>query len=285
MLEKVKVMIVDDSKVSRAMLANHLSKTNFEVVAMAKDAAEALRLYQEHDPDLVTMDMNLPDSDGIECSKRIHAIDPEVKIVMISAMRDANLVARGKEVGIGAFLQKPVSTNEIIETLMTLCQKKVSRVAMLRESYAKIFAQALRQGIFEMIGVQVDSTVAHYDKKYLEVDGIAVIIGLTGIPTGRAITYMSRDAMKNFSKKMIGTDNLTEDELQDSVEEAANIIIGRGVSNVNDVFKDKELRITPPGTICGSGIRVASPKLTTFKLTASTDFGDICINVGFAEGE
>ena len=284
-MEKVKVMIVDDSKVSRAILANHLSKTNFEVVAMAKDAAEALKLYQEHNPDIVTMDMNLPDADGIECSRRIHAIDKDARIVMISAMRDANLVARGKEVGIGAFLQKPVSTNEIIDSLMMLCQKKVSRVAMLRESYAKIFANSLKQGIFEMIAVQTEPYIEHYDKKYLDVDGAAVIIGLTGTPTGRAITYMSKETMKGFSERMLSSENLSDDELQDSVEEAANIIIGHSVSNVNDVFKDKELRITPPGTICGSGIRVASPKLTTFKITASTDFGDICVNVGFAEGD
>lgn len=284
-MEKVKVMIVDDSKVSRTILANHLSKTNFEVVAMAKDAAEALKLYKEHNPDIVTMDMNLPDSDGIECSRKIRTVDSEARIVMISAMRDTNLVARGKEVGIGAFLQKPVSTNEIIDALMMLCQKKVSQVAMLRESYAKIFVHSLRQGIFEMLGVRVDPTLELYEKKYLDVNGIAVIIGLTGTPTGRAITYMSKDAMKNYSAKMLGTEDLTEDEIQDAVEEAANIIIGRGVSNVNDVFKDKELRITPPGTICGTGIRVASPKLTTFKLTASTDFGNVCVNVGFAEGE
>lgn len=284
-MEKVKVMIVDDSKVSRAILANHLSKTNFEVVAMAKDAAEALKLYREFSPDIVTMDMNLPDADGIECSKRIHAVDPEARIIMISAMRDANLVARGKEVGIGAFLQKPVSTNEIIDNLLMLCQKKVSRIAMLRESYAKIFANSLKQGIFEMTAIQTDPIIEHYDQKYLDVDGIAVIIGLTGTPSGRAITYMSKNTMKKFSEKMLSSENLTEDELQDSVEEAANIIIGHGVSNVNDVFKDKELRITPPGTICGAGIRVASPKLTTFKLTASTDFGDICVNVGFAEGD
>ena len=284
-MEKVKVMIVDDSKVSRAILANHLSKTNFEVVAMAKDAAEALKLYQEHTPDIVTMDMNLPDADGIECSRRIHAIDKDARIVMISAMRDANLVARGKEVGIGAFLQKPVSTNEIIDSLMMLCQKKVSRVAMLRESYAKIFANSLKQGIFEMIAVQTEPYIEHYDKKYLDVDGAAVIIGLTGTPTGRAITYMSKETMKGFSERMLSSENLSDDELQDSVEEAANIIIGHSVSNVNDVFKEKELRITPPGTICGSGIRVASPKLTTFKITASTDFGDICVNVGFAEGD
>ena len=284
-MEKVKVMIVDDSKVSRAILANHLSKTNFEVVAMAKDAAEALKLYQEFSPQVVTMDMNLPDADGIECSRRIHAFDPDVKIVMISAMKDANLIAKGQEVGIGAFLQKPVTTNGIIETLMMLCQEKVSRVAVLRESYAKVFANALSQGILNMIGIKVEPTVELYDKKYLEVNGVAVIIGLTGNPTGRAITYMTMDTMKTFARTMLGTEEITEEEYNDAVEEAGNIVVGRGVSNINDVFKDKELRITPPGTICGNGIRIASPKMTTFKITATTNFGDICVNVGFAEGD
>ena len=120
-MEKVKVMIVDDSKISRTILANHLSKTNFEVVAQARDAAEAIKMYQEHDPELVTMDMNLPDADGIECSRKIRGIDPEAKIVMISAMKDASLIAQGRSVGISAFLQKPVSTNEIIDTLMLSC--------------------------------------------------------------------------------------------------------------------------------------------------------------------
>ncbi len=284
-MEKVKVMIVDDSKVSRTILANHLAKTNFEVVAMAKDAAEALKLYQEYNPEIVTMDMNLPDADGIECSRRIHALDSGVKIVMISAMKDVNLIAKGREVGIGAFLQKPVGTNTIIETLMMLSQEKVSRVAVLRESYAKVFANALGHGLLNMVALKVEPTVELFDKKFLEVDGVAVIIGLTGNPAGRAVAYMSMDTMHKFGQTMLGTDEITEDEYNDAVEEAANIIIGRGVSNVNDVFKDKELRITPPGTICGNGIKIASPKMTTFKITAKTDLGDICVNVGFAEGD
>ena len=284
-MEKVKVMIVDDSKVSRTILSNHLAKTNFEVVAMAKDAADALKLYQEHGPELITMDMNLPDADGIECSRRIHAIDPDVKIVMISAMKDANLIEQGKAVGISAFLQKPVSTNDIIDTLMMLCQEKVSRIAVLRESYAKSFQRAFEQGLSGMIDSHVDMNLELYDKKYLEVDGIAVIIGLTGSPSGRAIIYMSKETMKTFSSKMLDSDGMTDEEANDAVEESANIIIGRGVSNINDVFKDKEMRITPPGTICGTGIRIASPKLTTFKITAKTNLGDIYMNVGFAEGD
>lgn len=287
-MEKVKVMIVDDSKVSRAMLEGNLAKTNFEVCAQAKNAAEAVELYEQTKPAVVTMDMNLPDADGIECSRRIRAIDPDAKIVMISAMKDASLVAKGREVGISAFLQKPVSVNELIDTLMILCQNKVGKVAVLRESYAKPFVRALQQGIFSMTGIHSEVELEEDSRAFLEVSGIAVIVGLTGLPNGRAIVYMDSDTMHKFSMIMLdkeSVEDITEDEASESVEEAVNIIVGRGVSNINDVFKDKEMRITPPGTIVGSKIRIASPKLTTFRISAKTRVGEINMSVGFAEGE
>lgn len=287
-MEKVKVMVVDDSKVSRAMLERTLSKTNFEVVALAKDAAEAVKMYEEYSPAVVTMDMNLPDADGVECSKRIHAINPEAKIVMISAMKDASLMSRGREVGISAFLQKPVSPNELLDTLMILCQNKAGKVAVLRESYAKPFMRALQQGLFSLIGVHSEVELELDERRFLEVSGVAVIIGLTGYPSGRAIVYMETETMRKFAMVMLedeGAESVGDDEASESVEEAANIIVGRGVSNINDVFKDKEMRITPPGTIVGEDIRIASPKLTTFRVVAKTRIGDIKMNIGFAEGE
>ena len=287
-MEKVKVMIVDDSKVSRAMIEGNLSKTNFEVCAQAKNAAEAVELYEQYKPAVVTMDMNLPDADGLECTRRIRAVDPDAKIVMISAMKDASLVARGREAGISAFLQKPVGINELIDTLMILCQNKVGKVAVLRESYAKPFVKALQQGIFSMTGVHSEVELEEEGRSFLDISGIAVIVGLTGIPNGRAIVYMDDKTMKDFATVMLDAeeeDEITEDEASESVEEAVNIIVGRGVSNINDVFKDKEMRITPPGTIVGSKIRIASPKLTTFRISARTRLGDINMSVGFAEGE
>ncbi len=281
-------MIVDDSKISCAMLEGSLKKTNFEVCATAKNAAEAVQFYAERKPAVVTMDMNLPDADGIECSRRIRAIDPDAKIVMISAMKDASLVAKGREAGISAFLQKPINTNDLIDTLMILCQSKVGKVAVLRESYAKPFARALQQGLFSLIGVHSEVEVELDERHFLDVSGIAVIIGLTGYPVGRAIVSMEAETMRKFSMIMMDKENIedvTEEEASESVEESANIIVGRGVSNINDVFKDKEMRITPPGTICGSNIRIASPKLTTFCIVAKTRIGDISMNVGFAEGD
>jgi len=171
---------------------------------------------------------------------------------------------------------------------LVLCQSEVGKIAILRESYGKAFVKALQQGIYTMIGIHAEVSLEVDERRYLDVNGMAVIVGLTGYPTGRAIMYVDFDTMKKYAKLMLGmkeSDEITDDEAMESVEEAVNIIIGRGASNINDVFKDKELRITPPGTISGSNIRIASPKLTTFKITAATKIGDINLSVGFAEGD
>ena len=133
-MEKIRIMIVDDSRVSCAMLTDILNKTNFIVCGTARNAAEAVERYQELKPAAVTMDMNLPDADGVECSRRIREIDQDAKIVMISAMKDASLIMKGRAVGISSFLQKPVSANELIDTLMVLCHDKAGTIAVLRES-------------------------------------------------------------------------------------------------------------------------------------------------------
>ncbi len=99
---------------------------------------------------------------------------------------------------------------------------------------------------------------------------------------------MDKETLHKFSAIMLGkerVDDVAEEEASEAVEEAANIIIGRGISNINNVFKDREVRITPPGTISGTNIRIASPKLTTFRIEAVTPAGNIYMNIGFAEGE
>ena len=287
-MEKVKVMIVDDSRVSCAMLEGILSKTNFEVCATARNCAEAVEHFKRSRPTVITMDMNLPDADGIECSRLIHGIDPHVKIVMISAMKDAKLMLQGRAAGISSFLQKPINTNELIDTMMILCQQKVGTIAVYRESYVVPFAKAMQQSLFQLLGVDCEPRIDLDETGFLEVDGVAVIVGLTGYPLGRLIVYMDKEAMAHFTRTMLNESadaDVSDAEACDAVEEAANIIGGRGVSRINDIFKDKEIRVTPPGTICGTEIRIANPKLTSFKITAATPWGNIYMNVGFAGGE
>lgn len=281
------VLIVDDSRVSCSVLSEILSKTNFMVVATANNAGDAIEKYQTYRPDVVTMDMNLPDADGIECSRKIRAIDPKARILMISAMRDAALMLRGREAGIGSFLQKPVTPNELLDALTFLCQDRLGHLGELKDLYVKSFAKVLEKGLFSLVGIPSQVTITVADGNYLDVDGIAVIIGLTGTPMGRAIVYMDRPTMRKFACALLakdGENDLTEEEASDAVEEAANIIIGRAASTINDM-KEKEMRISPPGTICGSSIRIANFKMMSFRVKAETRLGDICMNIGFAEGE
>lgn len=80
-------------------------------------------------------------------------------------------------------------------------------------------------------------------------------------------------------------EELGENEAVDAVEEAANIIAGRAVSKINNVLDGKELRLTPPGTICGTKVHIVSPRMTTFCISIQLPIGTVQMNVGFAEGE
>lgn len=282
MVEKVRVMVVDDSKISRMMISSMLAKTNFEVCAMAENAAHAIDLYAKTRPDVVTMDMNLPDADGIECSRRIHAMDSRCKIVMISAMKDAKLIMHGRLAGISSFLQKPVSTNELLDTLMILCQEHVGVNAVYRDSYVSTYAKVLQEGLQQIAGLDSELQVQEENCGPLSVNGVAVIIGVVGEPRGRVAFYMDEKTMRGFAMAVLQQESVTDAEAQAAVEESGNIIAGHGISRINDVIKDREMRLTPPGIISGVDIKLSNPELIAFNIKAKTSIGDIFMNVGFA---
>ena len=275
-------MVVDDSKISRMMISSMLAKTNFQVCAMAENAAHAIDLYAKTRPDVVTMDMNLPDADGIECSRRIHAMDSRCKIVMISAMKDAKLIMHGRLAGISSFLQKPVSTNELLDTLMILCQEHVGVNAVYRDSYVSTYAKVLQEGLQQIAGLESEIQVQEENSGPLSVSGVAVIIGIVGEPRGRVAFYMDENTMRGFAKAVLQQDEVTDFEAQAAVEESGNIIAGHGISRINDVIKDREMRLTPPGIISGTDIKLSNPELIAFNIKAKTSIGDIFMNIGFA---
>ena len=275
-------MVVDDSKISRMMISSMLAKTNFEVCAMAENAAHAIDLYAKTRPDVVTMDMNLPDADGIECSRRIHAMDSRCKIVMISAMKDAKLIMHGRLAGISSFLQKPVSTNELLDTLMILCQEHVGVNAVYRDSYVSTYAKVLQEGLQQIAGLESEIQVQEENSGPLSVSGVAVIIGIVGEPRGRVAFYIDENTMRGFAKAVLQQDEVTDFEAQAAVEESGNIIAGHGISRINDVIKDREMRLTPPGIISGTDIKLSNPELIAFNIKAKTSIGDIFMNIGFA---
>lgn len=81
-----RILIVDDAKFMRLTLSNILTRANHEVVGEGENGKEAIRLYRELDPDLVTMDITMPEMNGLDAVKEIKKEFPQAKIIMCSAM-------------------------------------------------------------------------------------------------------------------------------------------------------------------------------------------------------
>ena len=114
----VTAAVVDDYPVMRELLREFLRRAKFEVVGDAGTAAELLDSYAKWDPDVLILDILLPDASGLEVTKKIVAADPKAKIVIISGLEgDAKLTKECLAAGAKAFLAKPFTSEELIKVL------------------------------------------------------------------------------------------------------------------------------------------------------------------------
>ncbi|MFC4320171.1 response regulator [Litchfieldia salsa] len=112
-----KILIVDDAAFMRMMIKDILSKNGFDVVAEAADGAQAVEKYQEHQPDLVTMDITMPEMDGITALKEIKKLNPSAKVIMCSAMGQQAMVIDAIQAGAKDFIVKPFQADRVLEAI------------------------------------------------------------------------------------------------------------------------------------------------------------------------
>lgn len=112
-----KILIVDDAAFMRMMLKDILSKNGFDVVGEAANGNEAIQMYDELKPDLVTMDITMPQCDGIEALKSIIGKDSAAKVVMCSAMGQQAMVIESIQAGAKDFIVKPFQPDRVIESV------------------------------------------------------------------------------------------------------------------------------------------------------------------------
>ncbi|NOZ59807.1 MAG: response regulator [Euryarchaeota archaeon] len=116
-----KILVVDDAAFMRMMLKNILGKNGHQIVGEAQNGAEGVKKYQELKPDVVTMDIIMPELNGIEAVRKIIALDPEAKIVMVSALGQEAMVKEALEAGARDFIVKPFKENKVLEVIEKLC--------------------------------------------------------------------------------------------------------------------------------------------------------------------
>jgi len=112
-----KVLIVDDAAFMRMMIKDILEKNGFDVIGEANNGIKAVELYKVERPDVVTMDITMPDMDGIEAVKAIKAFDPTAKVIMCSAMGQQSMVMDAIRAGAKDFIVKPFQADRVLEAI------------------------------------------------------------------------------------------------------------------------------------------------------------------------
>lgn len=112
-----KLMIVDDSNVIRNRISRGTSRMDIEVVATATNGLEAIELFKQHRPDIVTMDLTMPKMDGLECIYELTDIDPNANILVISALSDKATGIKALQLGARGFICKPFTDEDLFEAL------------------------------------------------------------------------------------------------------------------------------------------------------------------------
>ena len=117
-----KILLVDDAMIIRMILRKILTEAGFEIAGEASNGAEAVRKYKELKPDLVTMDITMPEMGGIHALKAIREFDPNAKVVICSAMGQKSLIIEAMEAGALNFIAKPFDEAKVIETIQKSLQ-------------------------------------------------------------------------------------------------------------------------------------------------------------------
>jgi two-component system chemotaxis response regulator CheY len=118
-----KLMIVDDSNIMRRRIERSQQFDEIELIGTAGNGLEALELFRKADPDVVTMDLTMPQMDGIECISKLVELKPSVRILVISALADKATAVEAMEKGANGFLNKPFTDRQLNEAIADLIRE------------------------------------------------------------------------------------------------------------------------------------------------------------------
>ena len=116
----LKLMIVDDSNIIRRRIERSQQIARLEVVGSANNGRTAVEMFKKTQPDVVTMDLTMPEMDGIECVENLVAMNPDILILVVSALADKATAVEAIEKGANGFLCKPFTDRQLNDALEEL---------------------------------------------------------------------------------------------------------------------------------------------------------------------
>jgi two-component system chemotaxis response regulator CheY len=128
-------MIVDDARMVGGYLREAMRRAGYHVVAEPKDGREAVRLYSELKPDLVTMDLNMPEVNGVQAIKAIMALDPQAKILVLTALSQSLLEKEVLELGAKGLVSKPIRLKTLMQEIKKILKGSGKKTVKEEEAH------------------------------------------------------------------------------------------------------------------------------------------------------
>ncbi len=144
--KKLTAMVVEDEAVANELLSSTF-KNFFSEVSSAFNGKEALEMFERIQPDIIFVDIVMPEMDGIELSRRIREMNPNQIIIVISASNDIQKISESIEIGVNSFIQKPIDTKKIIELLSNV----TSLISKKKKIETKTFSISLPLNLYELV--------------------------------------------------------------------------------------------------------------------------------------
>ena len=284
-MKDVKVLIVDDSPFQISLLRDILTENGFNVIGEAQSLEEVKSEVMREKPDLVTMDMTIPGTDGFECTKEIHKIDKNIKVVIVSSMMDDEIVRRAKKLHVSGYIQKPVDSEELT-LLINRVMADEELYLELEGLYTDIFKESILNIFNKITKTTPEITNESNADMSIQSEGISVVMGITGRYSGKVIFDLSFETAENLSKVLLKGDNKSKDEILNVMSEISNMLVGNACSMLNKKNKIFGLRVAPPTIFHGESINISKAELdNNYHANIKSQYGDISINIGINRGE
>ncbi len=139
-------MVVEDEGVANELLSSTF-KNFFSEVSSAFNGKEAIEMFERIKPDIVFVDIVMPEMDGIELSRRLREMNPNQIIIVISASNDIQKISESIEIGVNSFIQKPIDTKKIIELLSNV----TALISKKKKVETKTFSISLPLNLYELV--------------------------------------------------------------------------------------------------------------------------------------
>ncbi len=144
--KKLTAMVVEDEGVANELLSSTF-KNFFSDVTSAFNGKEALEMFERIEPDIIFVDIVMPEMDGIELSRKLREMNPNQIIIVISASNDIQKISESIEIGVNSFIQKPIDTKKIIELLSNV----TALISKKKKIETKTFSISLPLNLYELV--------------------------------------------------------------------------------------------------------------------------------------